>query len=463
MQLSIHEIANACNGNLLHCDAVDLTVTSICTDTRKITPGALFVPLKGETFDGHDFIAQAAAQGAVCALTENKIDDAHTPIPLIHVSSTYKALLDLAAYYRKIHNVKVIAIAGSAGKTTTKEMIAAVLAQRYKTKKTPGNFNNHIGLPLSIFQLEPDDQVLVLEMGMNHAGEITPLSQISQPDIAVITYIGDEHMENFANHEAVLQANLEIVDGMLPGGKVILNGDNALLTGAIAKQKTQAFDVHCPSSDSIIHVEPHGMTKTDCHFRINGLDIHATIPLPGNHMALNALIAATVGIEIGLTPQEIADGLANMEVPGGRLNITQANGMTVINDAYNASPASMREAINVLLLDTPDKTKTTRRVCILGDMFELGQVSEERHREVGAFAADASIDLLIAIGPMARWLYEGYIAATDRVFSALHFADADTFLAQWQTLLFPGDIVLVKASRGMKFEKIVRTISEETA
>ncbi|MCL2364935.1 MAG: UDP-N-acetylmuramoyl-tripeptide--D-alanyl-D-alanine ligase [Defluviitaleaceae bacterium] len=457
MQLIIQEIAAACNGHLMHPDAVDLRVTSICTDTRTLAPGALFVPLKGDNFDGHNYIAQAAAAGAIVALTENETND--SPIPLIRVSSTHKALLDLAAYFRRIHNIKVVAVAGSAGKTTTKEMIAAVLAQRYKVKKTPGNFNNHIGLPLSIFQLEPDDQVLVLEMGMNHAGEITPLSHTAAPDIAVLTYIGDEHMENFANHEAVLQANLEIVDGMAPGSTVVLNGDNPLLTGPIAAQKTQPFTVHRSASANIMQAEPRGLAETVCHFRINDTDLHLTIPLPGSHMAMNALLAATVAIEMGLTPQEIANGFASMNPPEGRLSVTQANGMTLINDAYNASPASMQEAIKVLLLETPHKTQ--RRVCILGDMYELGNISEQRHREVGAFAEAAGIDLLVAIGPMARWLHEGYIAATERVFSALHFADVDTFLAQWQTILFARDTVLIKASNGMKFDKIVRTLSEE--
>ena len=325
-----------------------------------------------------------------------------------------------------------------------------------------GNFNNDIGLPLSIFQLTADTQVLVLEMGMNHANEITELSKVGAPDIAVIANIGDAHIENFANREGILHAKLEIVDGLHPSGIVVLNGDDPLLTGAIAIEKTKQFTVRYPSSDNIIKAEPLGITATRCHFCIDGQDIHLTVPLPGNHMVMNALLAATVGIEMGLTPEEIAQGFDQLEPPGGRLTIREANGMTIIDDTYNANPQAMREAIKVLLLESGDKT-TTRRVCILGDIFELGHVAEDRHREVGAFAATAGIDLLIAIGSLARYMYEGYTAATDRVFTALHFADAAQFLAQWQTILFPGDIVLVKASRGMAFERIVEKIAEEPA
>jgi len=456
MHLSMQDIAAACNG-ILHSGTTS-PITSITTDTRKITPGALFVPLKGERVDGHDYIAQALAAGAVCALSEKQ---QIASLPIIRVASTRTALMDLAAYYRRLHNIKVVAVTGSAGKTTTKEMMAAILSQRFNTQKTMGNFNNDIGLPLSIFQLNPAHEVLVLEMGMNHANEITELSKVGAPDIAVITHIGDAHIENFANREGILHAKLEIVDGLHPGGVVILNGDDPLLTGEIARGKTRAFTVRYPSTAEIISTEPLGMTGTRCHFRLgeenNRQDIHLTVPLPGRHMVMNALLSAAVGIELGLTPQEIAAGFDALEVPGGRLTITEANGMTIINDAYNANPESMRQAINVMLLD---KANQVRRVAILGDIYELGHVAEERHRELGEYAANAGIDLLVTIGAMSRWTYEGYLAVTDRVFSVLHFADMGTFLAQWRTILFPGDVVLVKASRGMKFEQIISALTE---
>jgi UDP-N-acetylmuramoyl-tripeptide--D-alanyl-D-alanine ligase len=472
MRLSVQEILTACKGKLLNSNTNAVTntqfVSSVSIDSRHIAPGALFVPLKGENTDGHHYIIQAAESGAACALTEKPQDellaDGISPsfldsFPLVHVPSTRAALMDLAAYYRRLHNIKVIAVTGSAGKTTTKEMIASVLAQRFTTNKTICNYNNDIGLPLSVFRLKPDDEVLVLEMGMNHANEITELSKAGAPHIAVITHIGDAHIENFENREGILRAKLEIVDGLHPEGVVILNGDDPLLTSPAAQEKTRPFTVRYPSSSNIISTEPLGMDGTRCHFTVNGQDIHINVPLPGNHMVMNALLAASVGIEMGLHPREITAGFDNLEIPDGRLSVTEVKGLTLINDAYNANPASMAEAIKVLMLNT----KSQRRVCILGDMNELGHAAEARHRELGAFAADAGVDLLITVGTMAQWMREGFLAKSNRTLSVLHFNDIPAFLAQWETLLFPGDAVLVKASRGMAFEKIVEAITEGLA
>ncbi|MCL2189427.1 MAG: UDP-N-acetylmuramoyl-tripeptide--D-alanyl-D-alanine ligase [Defluviitaleaceae bacterium] len=457
MRLSIQEVAEACKGKILYSQNIEGEITSVSINTREIEAGAVFFPFKGERVDGHDFIAQAAEKGATCAFTERE-DSPNVGIPLIFVPSTRKAIMDLAAYYRRRHDVKVIAVAGSAGKTTTKEMVAALLSQRFTTKKTYKNYNNDIGLPLSIFQLTPEDKAIVLEMGMNRPNEITPLSKISAPDIAVVTLIDDEHMENFPNREGVLHANLEIVDGLNQNGIVVLNGEDPLLTGDYVKEKTRPFTVHYLNASHIIEAQPNGLTDTRCHFRINDTDIHLTVPLPGHHMVTNALLAATVAIEMGLSPQEISDGFDVLTMPEGRLAVLEANGMTVINDTYNANPASIKAAIKVLLLES---RSNCRRVCILGDMNELGHVSEARHHEVGIYAAKAGIDLLISIGEMARHLHEGYLSATDRVFSALHFPTTDAFLSQWKTLLFSGDILLIKASRGMAFEAIVTAITEE--
>ena len=254
MKLSIDSIVKACGGRLLSSksEAMDTIITSVSIDTRTMTPGSLYVPFVGARVDGHDYLQIAAENGAVCAFTEKEIRAEDAGIPLIYVSSTRRALMDLAGYYRRLHHIKVVAITGSAGKTTTKDMIACVLARKFKTKKTLGNFNNEIGLPLSIFQLTHSDEVLVLEMGMNHANEIHALSLTGAPDIAVITHIGDAHIENFTNREGILHAKLEIVDGLKPGGTVILNGDDPLLTGEIAAEKTALFEVLCPSSKNIL-------------------------------------------------------------------------------------------------------------------------------------------------------------------------------------------------------------------
>jgi len=507
MQLTIREITAAVNGRLAG-NIPETTVTSICTDTRKIQPGALFVPFTGERVDGHDYLEEALDKGAVCALTERE-STLSSPGPQIYVKSTRRAIMDLAAYYRRKHNIKVVAITGSAGKTTTKEMIANVLARKFKTKKTMGNFNNDIGLPLSIFQLAQDDEVLVLEMGMNHGGEIHELSLTGAPSIAVITNIGDAHIENFENREGILHAKLEILDGLSLNGTAIFNGDDPLLTGKIAMAKAAHFKLLTPNSGNIKSMDEVNIAGGKAHFEINGQAIHINVPLPGAHMVKNALLAATVGIEMGLTSEEIAQGFDDFIPPGGRLGIMEISGMTVINDVYNANPASMQEAIKVTV------NQDGRRVCILGGMNELGQVSEARHKEVGAFAANMGINLLVTIGNMAWWINEGFYGTilkrqrekgragnqplldenAERLFDvpkrtisiktnsgpdmgelgkilrqtdkledtppqmALHFDTVDSFLEEWPEILRPGDIVLVKASRGMAFEDVINGIN----
>ena len=511
MQLTILEILAACKGQLLNPGTNQATtITSICTDTRKLTPSSLFVPISGDTYDGHAFIPEALSGGAVCALTEKPTA---APGAIIYVKSTRRALLDLAAYYRRKHNIKVVAITGSAGKTTTKDMIYHVLARKFTTKKTLGNFNNDIGLPLSIFQLTPEDEVLVLEMGMNHGGEIHELSLAGAPDIAVITNIGDAHIENFENREGILHAKLEILDGLAPGGTAIFNGNDPLLTGPIARSKAEPFNLLYPNSGNIKAMDEHNIAGGRAHFAINGNDIHVNIALPGGHMVMNALLAATVGVEMGLTPEEIAKGFDDFTPPGGRLTVMEYGGMTLINDVYNANPASVQAAIKVV------ERQDGRKVCILGDMNELGQVSEERHKEIGAFAAESGVNMLVTIGKMAWWMNEGFYQtirarqadrgrvgnqpmlddAAERLFDvpkrntnysnrnirntgreigsdlgaillasadkeedipqiALHFDSVDSFLKEWRNVLKKGDVVLVKASRGMAFENLITGI-----
>ena len=484
MRLEINDITKAVNGKLINPAQNPIYITGVCTDTRKIEIGTLFVPIVGERFDGHDYILTAANNGAVCAFTEKEnITDEEINIPLIYVASTRRALMDLAAYYRQMHDVKVVAITGSAGKTTTKDMIYHVLARKFKTKKTMGNFNNDIGLPLSIFQLEPDDEVLVLEMGMNHAGEIHELSLVGKPDIAVITHIGDAHIENFENREGILHAKLEIVDGLSPNGTVILNGDDPLLTGEIAKQKTTSFNVLYPSTPNIIESELIGLQESRCHFNWQGQDIRITVPLPGQHMVMNALLAVAVGVEMGVSSKNISQGFDDLIPPSGRLTVETANDMVIINDVYNANPASMKEAIKVLCRKSNETTEYTRRIAILGDMNELGHVADERHLEIGEFACDEGVDVLIAIGTLSKRICDGFSAKLSEnkakpaqqhcpnknqelYAAAWHYESIDAFLESWDFLQksglvpCPGDIVLVKASRGMEFEKIIKILEE---
>jgi len=459
MKLEIQEIINACGGRILSGIEKPLVITNITTDTREMKAGALFIPIKGERVDGHDFISQAVENGAVCALTEKQSNPTDVDIPLIYVNSTRRALMDLADYYRRMHDIKVVAITGSAGKTTTKDMVAGILSQKFKTKKTIKNYNNEIGMPFSIFQLEPDDEVLVLEMGMNHANEIHELSLVGVPDIAVITHIGDAHIENFENREGILCAKLEIVDGLRVGGTVVLNGDDPLLTGKIAAEKTSQFNVLFPSTGNIVKSEPIGFQESRCHFRWRDEDIHLTVPIPGAHMVMNALLACVVGLEMGVSPSQITKAFENFIPPEGRLNIFEAGEMTIIDDVYNANPASMIEGIRVLCRRTPEN-ENRRRVAILGDMNELGHVAENRHREIGTFAAEAGIDLLIAVGTLSRYIHEGFLATRSKG-NVFHFATSAQFSPKLHEVLQPNDMVLLKASRGMAFETFINEIKSK--
>jgi UDP-N-acetylmuramoyl-tripeptide--D-alanyl-D-alanine ligase len=446
VKLLLSEIAKAVGGRLL-TPADDITIRAVSTDTRTIDAagdGVLFVPVIGENFDGHNYLAQAAEKGAAAAFSQ--VATVNVGIPTVYVANTRQALMDLAGYYRRLHGVRVVAVTGSAGKTTTKDMMASIFARVYRTKKTMGNFNNDIGMPLSIFRLETDDKMLVLEMGMNHGGEIHKLSLAGVPDIAIITHIGDAHIENFENREGILHAKLEIIDGLRPGGKVILNGDDPLLTGAISREKTQGLEVLYPSSANILQADAIGLTGTRCLFSWNGTEIHVTVPLPGAHMVMNALLATVAALEMNVPADEITRGFDDFAPPAGRLTVEQIAGMTIINDVYNANPQAMCAAIDVLCKEQG------RKVAILGDMAELGQVGPERHRDVGEAARKAGVDLLIAIGPISQNIADGYGTG------ALHYHTVEQFLTKWRDLLHEGDIVLVKASRSMQFEAIIEVL-----
>ena len=441
MNLKINEIANVINGvGIPH-----IYITSICTDSRNIKKGCLFVPIKGEKFDGHDYINEAIQKGAVCVLSEKKLKD----IPYIYVNSTKDALLSIAGYYLRINNIKTIAITGSTGKTTTKDMLASVLSQRYKTKKTMGNFNNDIGMPLSIFNIEPGDEVIVLEMGMNHAGEIHRLSKAAEPDIAIITMIGDAHIDNFENQEGILYAKLEILDGLKPNGTIILNGDDMFLTSDIANKKTETFNTIYTSKKSIINKKSLGLGGTDCKININNKEIDIYIPIPGEHMIQNALLVIACALELGITPEEIKKGFDELQPAGNRLGIIKTSDFTIINDAYNASPSSMKEGLKVLAANGHGK-----KIAILGDMLGMGHVSEEKHMEVGEFAKACDIDFLICIGFNSKYIYNGF----NNKHKSLHFKDIDLFLQEYKKYITKGCTVLVKASRDMEFVRIIEEV-----
>ena len=470
MKFSLREICVAVGGILYGRISADTHVKAVSIDSREDLANKLFIPITGLVFDGHNYVKEAVSKGAVCALTEktSKMES----VPVIKVSSTRQALLDLANYDRARFKGPVVAITGSVGKTTTKEMIASVLSQKYNTLKTQGNFNNDIGLPLTLLSREECHEAMVLEMGMNHLGEIRVLSKIGKPDICLITNIGDAHIENLGSREGILQAKSEIFEGMAKGGTVILNGDDPLLSAlpkvshakktiycyiSCESEKTSRFKENKVYAENIRLLGLKG-TYCDIVWHMEGIadtasSIEIYIPLPGKHMIMNALMSFALGLELGLTSKEIAEGIKDFAPTGDRMAITKAGVITIINDAYNASPYAMKAAVDML------SSADGRKVCIFGDMFELGSCAKSLHKEVGQYMAEKKMDLLIAIGLLSKHMYEAFLdykSPTKQ--QALYFKTKEEFLAQWRNHLQPGDTVLIKASRRMALEVIAKEI-----
>ena len=459
--ITIREIVGAVDGSLLGgFDQLDQTVTHVFTDSRKPDPGALFIPLVGERFDGHAFINDALEGGAAGCFTQRERESYLPGKFYIKVSSTQKALRDLARWYKKRFSIPFVAITGSVGKTTTKDMVAAVLGERFRVLKTEGNFNNEVGLPLTLLRLNRDHEVCVLEMGMNHFGEIEYLSAIVEPDVAVITNIGDSHIENLGSRENILKAKCEIFTHMDPAkGFVILNGDDPLLTGL---RPTLPFEtVSVGAAEGLEYratdVSADGEKCVCCHVTTPGAAFDARIPALGSHMLYPTLTAAAVAEHFGMTGEEIARGILRFAPTKMRMNILKrGEGITVLNDTYNANPQSMRAAVEVLA-----KTGGGYKIAVLGDMFELGPFAPTLHAGVGTYLAKAGGDCLLAVGELAQHIYQ---AAQEAGLADAYWCrtkeEAEPILGQ---LVRPDATILVKASRGMAFEEFVDYLKSITA
>ena len=457
--ITVREIAEAVGGKLLGTfDDLDRTVTHVFTDSREPDPGALFIPLVGERFDGHAFIHDALTGGAAGCFTQRERE---TYLPgkfYIKVSSTQKALRDLARHYKQKFKIPFVGVTGSVGKTTTKDMVAAVLGEKFKVLKTEGNFNNEVGLPLTLLRLNRQHELCVLEMGMNHFGEIEYLSGIVEPDVALITNIGDAHIENLGSRENILKAKCEIFSHMKPGGLAVLNGDDALLTTLRGGLPFQT--VFCGTAEGLEYrasqVWSDGEHKVDCRVDTPEGGFPVEIPALGNHMLYPTLMAAAVGQHFGMTGEEIARGVLRFAPTKMRMNILRrGDGITILDDAYNANPQSMRAAVEVL-----SKTGGTYKIAVLGDMFELGPLAPTLHAGVGAYLGRAGIDCLVAVGPLARHIYT---AAKEALVPGVYwFETKEEARAALQQELQPHTTVLVNASRGMAFEEIVSYLKSIT-
>lgn len=427
------------------------TLADVCTDTRKIQPGSLFVCLRGERFDGHSFASQAAQLGAAALLVDHPVD---ADAPQLVVTDTGKALLQLAGWYRRRFRLPVVGLTGSVGKTTTKEFIALVLGAKYNTLKTQGNLNNEIGVPQMLFRLEDSHTAAVIEMGMNHFGEISRLTRAVAPTVGLITNIGVSHIENLGSRAGILQAKLEILEGMAPDAPLIVNIDNDMLrTVKLGDRPLLTFAIDDQSADfTATDIAEQGSTTT---FTVHHSTFTqpVTIPTVGIHNVYNALAAMAVGYVTGVDPVAAAAALANYVPAGMRQNLVQVGGVQVIEDCYNASPDSMRAALQTL-----GKLPVHRRYAVLGAMLELGDYAKEAHTQVGKMAAENGIDGVLAYGADAAYIVE---AAKQAGLENARLFDTKEALAQsLAQQVQPGDGVLFKGSRGMHLEDVMHTVYE---
>ena len=449
--MTVTEIAAVVSGVWWNpCEQVP-AISAVSTDSRNITPGCLFLPWVGEQFDGHNFIDAALDAGAAGCLCAKLPQDIRPDKFYIKVADTRLALRDMASAYRDKFDIPFVQITGSVGKTTTKEMIAAVLGAKLNVLKTPENFNNDIGTPLTLFGLSPEHQAAVIETGMNHFGEIEYLGAMVRPDIAVISNIGDAHIEYLGSRGGILKAKCEIFEHLKDDGIAILNGDDALLDTVTLPQRI----IRCGQSEHcqvrISDILDHGVNGITCTVTSDKDMYHLNIPAPGEHMAYAASIAVAVGEALGLSKEEIIRGVAAYAPIGSRMHILRlSDGRVLLDDCYNANPQSVSAALEVLA-----RTECERRVAVLGDMGELGDLTEQAHFNAGALAAMLGIDFVVAIGSKAVKIADGAAMGGAEV---LHFATREEAMPTLREQLQPHTTMLIKASHAMHFEEIVKEL-----
>lgn len=450
-KITLRQAAQWCGGRIDEKYA-DVTFFGASNDTRTLRPGQLFVALKALR-DGHDFADEAFAKGAAAVLCSRPLGDR----PSIVVDDTRIALGDIARAERRRLGVKVVGITGSVGKSTTKEMIACALEGSYRVSKTPANHNNDIGMPLAVLAMPESTQVAVLEMGMNHFREIAYLTGIARPDVAVIINIGTMHIEHLGSQEGILRAKLEILEGMGPAGKVLLNGDDRLLWnyGKEAPVPITYFGASnrkCQVRAADIREEDGRLSMTVEH---ESGSFALTLPLEGTHYIPDALAAVSVGLTMGVPAQDIAQRLGAFQNMEGRQEIIQAKGCTIIKDCYNAGPESMAAALSVL------GNRPGRHIAVLGDMLELGTSTQAEHYRVGRIAAEKA-QIVLAYGPNADRVVSGAMTGGMSASAARAFNDREQLAAELKRLSRPGDVILFKGSHGMKMELVLdRFLNED--
>jgi UDP-N-acetylmuramoyl-tripeptide--D-alanyl-D-alanine ligase len=452
--LTLQQIRQTVGGAALTAIPADVPpILAVCTDTRRMEKSSLFIALRGEKHDAHDFIPQAAAGGAIAALVDHPPATILPNVHLIQVPDTRKAMGKLASRVRQDLIGKVVAVAGSNGKTSTKHLIDSALCGKLRGSISPKSFNNDIGVPLSIFPADPRQDYLVLELGTNNPGEVAALTEIAQPDIAVITNVGAEHLEGLGDLRGVRQEEASVVKGLAADGMLVVNGDDRDLLEAVAAYKGQrvtfGFGEHNDLFASDVRCNESGVT-----FSLNKSRREFFVPLLGRHTACNALAAIAVARKLGLREDEIIENLAHAHGPEMRLQLKKANGLTVLNDAYNANPNSMKAALETVVA----LPAQGRKVAVLGDMLELGDATERYHREIGEYAASCKLDQLICVGTWAKVIADAAVSAGQPKATVTRYRDSGTTAETIRHHLQPGDLVLLKASRGVRLEAVANAL-----
>lgn len=460
--MTLENIEKACGGRYIGTEAEKKTeVLGVVIDSRQVESGYLFVAIPGEKVDGHKFIPDVFAKGAAAVLSEQQLEDPAGPYIL--VESTTKALRDLAEYYRKSLDIKVVGITGSVGKTSTKEMIASVLSEKYRVLKTEGNYNNEIGLPLTIFKIRAEHEVAVLEMGISEFGEMHRLATMANPDICVITNIGLCHLENLKTRDGILKAKTESFAHLKKDGIAILNGDDDKLSTIrqvgdkepvfYGMEEKMEYREDAKKSVYATGVENLGLYGMQARIHTPEGERDVRIPIPGEHNVYNALAATAVGLSLGLSLDQISSGILKAKTIGGRTNLLNTGSMTVIDDCYNANPVSMKASLDVLA------TAEGRKIAVLGDMGELGENEKKLHYEVGEYLAKKEIDVLFCAGELSEEIAKA-AQKESKTCEVYYFKTRDALLEQLLPFLKKGDTVLVKASHFMEYPKIVKALTD---
>ncbi len=447
--MTLEHIAGACHGTYIGDKGkLQTIICGAVTDSRQVKEGYLFLPIKGAKVDGHDFIPAVAEQGAAAVLSQRELADC--AVPYIRVKSTEQALKDIAEYYRSQLTIPIVGITGSVGKTSTKEMIASVLSQKYKVLKTAGNFNNEIGLPLTLLSIREEHEAAVVEMGISDFGEMHRLAKMAKPDICVITNIGICHLENLKTRDGILQAKCEIFDYLKPEGHIVLNGEDDKLA-SIQEVNGVRPVFYGPGREIYAdQIQNQGLEGVGAVIHTPKGCIKVNIPIPGEHNVWNAMAATAVGLSLEMELLDIQAGIEQAKTIGGRSNLMDCGGLRILDDCYNANPVSMRASLDVL------SSGTGRTVAVLGDMGELGEDEEQLHYETGAYAAQKKIDALFCSGILSAQLAQG--ARDEGMDQVFHFAGRQEMIEHLLEFLKEGDTVLVKASHFMEYPKVVEAL-----